>query len=342
MKLCSSWFCLAPLGVAVLISGVARGEDNNSIVTLHVTASDASASASPARLAYRLMGLAGARDPNAGALTEDPNTAAPADVSANPPGFFPDDVSNPHNVPAVLVTAHHPIYVNQPPSHWGNVGAFLIDLGRSEFVHVLDQYVGATADNRYTLGTQFRTSDFPVPANHTLGVSDILTLAHAAAAIRGAGHDHMYHVFLPEGVDMCIDAQTCYSPDNPATWVFCAFHGSATFSDLGDVLFSVEPFQNVLGCSVAPGSANGQLADSTDNVLSHEVFEALSDPDLSSWWVHAFTFANGEEIGDLCIHAARVGAHVYWSNPSILLNEHVYTVQPEYSNGMHGCSYSAP
>ena len=107
------------------------------------------------------------------------------------------------------------------------------------------------------------------------------------------------------------------------------------------MIFSLEPYQDVIGCAVPPnGTANNQLVDSTDNVLSHEVFEGLSDPDGREWWVRDFTFAFGAEIGDLCIRSARFpDRHFYWSFGDVSLNGHNYTIQPEYSNLFHGCSY---
>ena len=96
----------------------------------------------------------------------------------------------------------------------------------------------------------------------------------------------------------------------------------------------------MLGCSVPPnGTANNQLIDSTDNVLSHEVFEALSDPEGRSWWVQAFTVAYGAEIGDLCTRSAQFGMNFYWEYGQVELNGHSYTIQPEYSNQFHGCAY---
>jgi len=53
--------------------------------------------------------------------------------------------------------------------------------------------------------------------------------------------------------------------------------------DIGETLYSVEPSQNVSGCSVPPGGPQGQLADSTYNVLSHESIETSTDPDGTAW-----------------------------------------------------------
>jgi hypothetical protein len=72
------------------------------------------------------------------------------------------------------------------------------------------------------------------PILTTLSDNDILQIVHTAASTLGAGYHHIYHVFLPKGVDECFVGTTqCYSPDNPSTFVFCAYHGSVTYSDIG-------------------------------------------------------------------------------------------------------------
>jgi hypothetical protein len=334
MKVCSGLLCLAPVTMAFLTTSLAFSQDN-SPAPLHTGPLDSPASYAPGSFSYRLTGLVGSRSAGSARLAPVNNSELPA---IQPPGFYPMDVSNPANGATVVFTQHHPIYVNKNPSHWGDVATFLTDLGRSQFIHLLDQYVGVSANNRYTLGTQF-LANYPIPSNHTLGINDILALVHAGASAKGNGYSHIYHTFLPSGVDMCIDAQTCYSPDNNAAWVFCAFHGSVTFSDIGHVLFSVEPYQNVIGCAAPPqGTANSQLIDSTNDTLSHETFETISDPD-DAWWVRAFTFAYGEEIGDVCTRAATFNHHLYSYYGNITMNGHLYTVQPEYSNQGHGCAY---
>ena len=336
----STLLYLAPAAMVLLTPDVARGQDN-SMISLQVGQDDIAV----ASFSFRAMGLAGSTTPAPSTLQDN---ASDGEIPAiTKPGFYPDDVSNPRQLPAVVTTEHHPIFVDNVPSHWGNVAGFLTDLGKSDFIHVLDQYVGSFADNRYKLGASF-TATYPIPPNHTLQILDVARLVHAAAAIKGNGFGHFYHVFLPNGVDMCLPPPVagappeCYSPDNPSTFVFCAFHGAFVFHDLGEVIFSLEPYQAVLGCSVPPsGTANNQLVDSTDNVLSHEVFEGLSDPDGREWWVHAFTVVNGNEIGDLCIRFGffKQFNNYYWLYGHVKLNGHNYTVQPEYSNQFHGCSY---
>lgn len=284
-----------------------------------------------------LKGPAGAAD------SVDVDSTVPA-IQA--PGFYPDDVTNPKNRATVFAAASHPLYVDNLPASWGNVSAFLTDFGKSNFVHVLDQYVGASSNNRYTLGESF-IAGYPIPANHTLQIGDLLALVHAGASIDGGGLGNIYHIFLPQGVDTCLPTAPgatpeCYSPDNPATFFFCAYHSAVTFSDsVGHVLFTVEPYQNVPGCQAPPsGTANNQLIDSTNDTLSHELSETISDPNLNAWWVHKLIFGNGNEIGDMCIRSKIVGNNIYSHYGNIQLNGHPYTIQPEYSDQVHGCSYT--
>jgi hypothetical protein len=255
---------------------------------------------------------------------------------------YPADVV--YNGGAVVEAAEsHAIYMlpngSCPVSQcWGDPEGFLRDLGNSEFIHVLDQYAGLEVNNRYTVG-QHASIGYKPPAV-PLTDNDVLGFVHAVASVTGkTGYGHIYHVFLPPGQDECFDATftVCYSPDIQASFAFCAYHGSADFSDIGHILYSVEPFQDVPGCQDPPGTPNGQLVDSTNDSLSHELFETISDPDLDAWWnsTPAVTGLFGEEIGDECVFITPPA----YGDPSVFrIGRKLYAVQLEYSNSRHGCT----
>jgi len=245
-------------------------------------------------------------------------------------GFFPADLSNPGNGPVLISAQSHSLYVDlncaagQCP---GNPDGFLADLGASATIHLVDQYVGASAPNRYTVGPPLAIS-YPLVTN-TLRENDIQAIVHRGALALGAGGGHIYHVFLPPGVDTCVgQPPACYSPDNLSTFVFCAYHTAVNFPDIGVVLYTVEPYQAVPGCAVPPGSPNGVLADSTYSTLSHELFETITDPLPGQSWVARNSLpVLGLEIGDLC-----QGPHAVLN-----LNSRLYEIQLEYSNIYHAC-----
>jgi hypothetical protein len=253
--------------------------------------------------------------------------------------FYPGDVSD-NGGEIVTSAVSHAVYVNCPSGPrvcWGSPETFLTDLGQSSFIHLVDQYVGSTASNRYTNGQSFSIS-YTSPTSGSLRLTNLLSIVHSAVLKNNkqAGYGHIYHVFLPKGTDVCVSGLGCYSPDSPKDFTFCAFHSSVDFATLGHVLFTVEPYQGVAGCqqeAAASGFPNGALADSTYSTLSHELFETITDPDGTSWYVVNDLDLYGAEIGDTCQTPTGLG--------SILpLGGGQYEIQLEYSDATHACSSS--
>lgn len=277
-----------------------------------------------------------------------PSPAAPA-TPAVTFGFFPADVANPDHNPTLQNLAVHDIFVNpsnpspnvfaQSPTGptLADVDTFVDNLNRSDFIHLTDQYTGSTNPSR-TVGQggiiKYETG------RQTLYDADVAVLVHAAARTFGAGYSRIYHVFFAQGTDVCTsgggNSSFCYSPDDFSTFYFCGYHSYFDFGDLGHVIYSVEPYTNVPGCmdptSPAGASPNGPAIDSMANVLSHEIFEAITDPDLNAWYNRFGAFA-GNEIGDEC-------AFVF-ALPPVSLNGKPYQIQSEYSNFYHACIWTS-
>jgi len=277
------------------------------------------------------------------------HASSPKAASAN--SFGQDDVRFPGDLTylggAVVDSAQsHNIYLlpngKCPISKcWGDPAGFLKSLANSDFIHLVDQYVGLGASDRYTLG--FSATVTYTPPATPLTDNDMLAVVHAVASLTGdSGYGHIFHIFLPPGQDECFDSTftVCYSPEISSSFRFCAYHSSVDFTDsVGHALYSVEPYQNVPLCQVRSGTPNGQLVDSTNNVLSHELIETITDPDGTAW----FNFTNnsliGEEIGDECIFLVFAPNNAVFSDPFIYrIGDKLYATQPEYSNALHGCA----
>jgi hypothetical protein len=241
-------------------------------------------------------------------------------------------------------------YVNSTPSAFGNVKAFEQNLSRSNFSHILDQYVGATGSNRYDFGADVSVS---YPALTTLGDNDLLLIIHATAAgLAGGGSNHIYNIFLPKGLDYCgtgtlIPAGLCNGSVTSPNPAFCAFHGAVNFSDIGTTLFTVIPYQDLNFCSINGFTANpkgptpnGVQQDSTYSAVSHEVFETITDPLIDSW-INPDPFYPAE-IGDLCSYVTGQFVNGAVVPQNTVLNGVTYRIQFEYSNARHGCSNANP
>jgi len=231
--------------------------------------------------------------------------------------------------PVVTSATSRNVYINCPSNAagcWGtgvlSPATLLRDLNRSNLIGVADQYLDENAAGQFTVTELQTTATF---TGNTATLDDIFGILFSASTfINASGYNNLFHVFLPQGTDMCISATECYSPDNPSTFVFCAFHGSVDFGPNQHVVFSVEPYQAVNGCTLPTQT---RVIDATASSLSHEFFESITDPDLDAW----FNLLTGNEIGDLCFG---------FRNP-VRLGYHSYVVQEEYSNSDHACTYGA-
>jgi hypothetical protein len=242
--------------------------------------------------------------------------------------------------PTVLSAVEHAIYLI--PSNgacpnvatcWGNPEQFLRDLGRSEFIHVTDQYVGTTANGRYTVGVSGH-DNYTIPANPLID-TDIQAIVHNMVTKDGglSGYGHEYHVFLPPGQDECFDNSYTVCASN----AFCAYHSSVDFSDVGHVIYSVEPYTNVLGCQAL--QPDGSTPPTQNSILSHELIESITDPDGDAWW---------NASGDLDLYGYEIGDECQWiffSTTSVgflldaeYLNGKLYYLQSEYNNHANGCT----
>jgi hypothetical protein len=266
-----------------------------------------------------------------------------------------DPVQNPGDLGysggATLGSAHqHPIYLiptsgtgsscsaAQPTTCWGNVTQFISDLETSPLIHVTDQYVDARQNNRYPLGTVFAAS-YPPQANPFTD-ADMQAVAHAAAVLLGeAGYHHLFHIFLVPGQVECFDATFKVCSSN----VFCAYHGSVVFPDVGEVVYSVEPnVVNVFGCQGPANRPNGGF-DDTYSVLSHETIEAITDPDGTAWFNITSSGLLGSEIGDECLFwLFDAQGNFISTNPVVqVFHGRPYDIQTEYNNAAHACTTSA-
>jgi uncharacterized repeat protein (TIGR01451 family) len=212
---------------------------------------------------------------------------------------------------------------------------FTNDMSGTEFYGLMHQYSdsnGAIENNISVGGTAVSTNALP----HAGTTADPLTFqnvvdeAHRAATANGWTEDdnHMTIVFTASGIQSC-KGSAC-TPGG-----YCAYHNYATPTGAANpVVFAFMPQGDSLGdCSLGGTFPNGAAQDIEISALSHEIFEAVTDPHLNKTW----SDANGGsgEIGDKCAYNPSPrnddGADLY-------LQGHPYVVQQEWSNAVHTCA----
>lgn len=115
----------------------------------------------------------------------------------------------------------------------------------------------------------------------------------------------IYGVYFPPGMKVTLQGgASCTS--------FCGYHGHFTYNGQ-DIKYASFPYTNCTGCLLSGFS----VADMLTIVTSHEIREAVTDPDLNAWYD-----SSGYEADDKCA----------WHNLYQTANGGFW-VQPEFSNG---------
>jgi hypothetical protein len=133
----------------------------------------------------------------------------------------------------------------------------------------------------------------------------------------------IYFVFTGRGVGSCYSSSSC------AFSSYCAYHSS--FSSGGKTwIYANQPYAATVSSACDAGyRPNGNEADATINVASHEHREAINDPFGNAWYDR-----RGYEGSDKC--AWNFGAISGSYNQTI--NGHHYALQQEWSNAGSGCA----
>ena len=166
---------------------------------------------------------------------------------------------------------------------------------------------------------------------------------------------HIYVLYLPKHVESCFNSGSTTTSSNACTInhqpsaAFCAYHSE----DSGKAVYANLPFpiyksgtgftcgsEGNFGVLESPNS--NPDGDTVINPTSHEVSEAITDPDTQTGWFDS----SGFEIGDECnfVYGATSGTAGKLFNQTI--NGGHFLTQEEFSNKdfaitRHGCVQSA-
>jgi hypothetical protein len=128
-----------------------------------------------------------------------------------------------------------------------------------------------------------------------------------------------FFMFTAENVGGCFDS----SGSQCAFTVYCAYHGMAN----SGAIYANMPYVGHVGGCDENQYPNGNDADATLNVTSHEHNEAITDPQLNAWYD-----ANGNENGDKCAWTFGTISGPSGSEYNQTINGHHYFLQREWSN----------
>lgn len=212
----------------------------------------------------------------------------------------------------------------------GLIQRFASDVHGTTYYQILKQYTqsGGSAPSTGTLaGTFVDTRAYP---SNPMFDSDIQAEVSHAQSVNGwtSSIHNLFMVFTAKNENECFDT----SQSQCTFTTFCGYHsffGSNT-------LYAFLPYTgtSLNGCGVPRTPNNNIDADSTINVTSHELAEAVTDPLLNAWFD-----SSGQEIGDKCNFQF---SSTNSSNGDTIMNGHPYEVQLEWDNLRNACRLNSP
>ncbi len=174
-------------------------------------------------------------------------------------------------------------------------------------------------------------TDTATPGN-CITDTQIQTEVSNVMTIKGwtGGIGKIFMLFTSAGEGSCSGTECAYT-------FYCAYH-SVFGSVATPIIYSNEPYANTSVCQL-PGtpSPNGDaVADTAATAASHELSEAITDPELNAWYT-----AMGNENGDLC--AYNYGTNTWDGGlANQAWNGDFFELQTEFNNHTGACAQVGP
>ena len=207
--------------------------------------------------------------------------------------------------------------------------------------------------NGCTLASKDRTGIYPDGSGYDSCIDDAQVQAETASVVSShnlpVNISHIYVLFIAKHVETCFlpgstsslkqNNQAC-TINHEKTAGYCAYHTMAPnrmiYANMSYPIYH-SPLQTVAytcgsDAHVAFGaiqSPNGNVdADVEISPTSHEIMEAITDPDVSTGWYDAAGCENGDECAYVYGTPRGTAGHYY----NQVINQHHYLTQEEFSN----------
>jgi hypothetical protein len=261
--------------------------------------------------------------------------------------------------------ANHPIptgYKNILTTYVGDVAA--ASGTHSNVYSTLNEYFGSNGSIRYRIASGSAISDTnPLPAdgcklagqdrsriyadnsgyNACLDDDQLIAEIDRVVSAQGLPRDlgNIYVLFLPKHVESCFFAGSTTTASNFCTInhqpsaAYCAYHSQAPSGAVyANMPFPIYGSPVGFTCSSDADfpvvqTPNGDPdADTEVSPTSHEVMEAITDPDTTTGWYDSNGFENGDECAYVFGQTQGTDGALY----NQVIGQHHYLTQEEFSN----------
>lgn len=251
---------------------------------------------------------------------------APSAAAASS-GLIPYHGGSSSGVPVILGCANViVICVNAPCStydvddsgtkHNESPCTFWNRLNASPMIHIADEYVGVTSNNRYPCISSIEVDQVPTGF---LSDPELMSIISTATSGNFNGASTAYST----------NANSNGADGTGSTAVYALF---ITVEQLGGTGSNHSSGQIKVNGQEQPILYAAMSNDDNENGMEHEMFESITDPNFdggTGWWKNGAD----SEIGDVCQGKAE---------SSVTLSGVSYTIQSIWSNKLNKCTYTPP
>jgi hypothetical protein len=220
----------------------------------------------------------------------------------------------------------------EPTGHASNatykplVTQFLSEVGGTPLFNTTTEYYQGSGATKVTIknnstygGSYVDTTAFPAGG---VAETDLQGAVQRAIAANGwpTGINNLYLVYT--------------GPGGETVSQYCAYHSTVVVNGV-TTPWANEPYGGQSGCTTPSSPNNNPAADSIINTSSHELWEAITDPNLGDGW----TALSGDEGSDECNF---MFGPTDAGGADVRINGHGYLVQTEWRNSAapFGCVMS--
>jgi hypothetical protein len=226
------------------------------------------------------------------------------------------------------------------------VDAFVTDFSAFPMFQTMAEYPDSSSNRptSVTLSNSYNEYYNALPRAGTtiypLQESDITSAIDSFVSSAGlpGTTDDLYVLFMPTNVHFCTSDGQCTFPPPAGGGVIGGWHSVTPGGRVYAVIGSEDTLSAGSFAPVVQPSPNGQPIDTMYNVLSHEVFEALTDPRGDGWFGPNSSGETCFENGDRCTGRA-LSFNVLGSSTLFTRN---FDIQEEWSNATASCGLENP
>jgi len=226
------------------------------------------------------------------------------------------------------------------------VSNFVTDFSAFPMFQTMAEYPDSSGTHPTSVAFSHGYTEYDAALPHAGTVADPLQSSDIESAVDSFGSsaglptatDDLYVLFMPTNVHFCTSDGQCTFPPPGGSSSVGGWHAVTPGGRVYAVIGSEDTLRPGVFVPFVQPSPNGQAIDTMYNVLSHEMFESLTNPRGGGWFGPYSSdekcFENGDRCNGRALSFSVIGSYT--------LDTMSFDIQQEWSNASASCGLENP